>query len=693
MAFALAITMDATQSTAPPQSSELSLTRVVSPNDHSCPICTQSMGNEIWVCCRCYAYGHPGCIQITVVEGYTFCQQCAAWAKNEVEKVKQQQQIVAWKETMQHQLEGWKKASIFAAGTLRTIGLAVGGTTAVIAHGSVALLRGVAAGAAAASSTGEQIQQAAAAARSTSLTADDSAKAVTQNVLSLPPVPDPPAESTRPTRSTQRSPPGIAAAASDSGFCLACSQSLTCCASLPWRLLKKEKTRSQVKVGKHPANHEKNSAFLHSQRTPQLQRQQPNVKAEMRVTRCRKKWSMQDFQSADGDGWESGINAGGVMRALHDLTVEVRRMDVLMDSMTALESAMTSMIDRIDNLFTTTQELKDQMDKWNEYQDGGNDNTDEMFETLYAHETLYHDTATPRDATPVPSTSPWADDSQARQNEASAGVDEISTMNPAGPVAPLPRNSVDPRRELLVQIGRDTAARRIDQPSLGFGNYELATIPCEQGPTTGGLPVSFRPQSDSGGSLCGQAPGLSLQHELLKREMNQQLVRYHVPAQMQVTAPQARVHEDLRFRGPGGSEAGGVSRGVNSEMSDHEPTAPEKSGPSMREEISVAELNVLLKFLQTLGDLPKIDLGEPASRGERLAVWRTAVEAQLRTTRRVVMEWWQWSYAGAEIYYNHWLKLPLLKRNQIKISEDMPMRFQTVEDCFFPDFWFVSLRN
>ena len=116
-------------------------------------------------------------------------------------------------------------------------------------------------------------------------------------------------------------------------------------------------------------------------------------------------------------------------------------------------------------------------------------------------------------------------------------------------------------------------------------------------------------------------------------------------------------------------------------MSD--PTAPEMSGASMREEIPVAELNVLLKFLQTLGDLRKIDLGEPTSRGERLAVWRTAVEAQLCTTRKVVMEWWQWSYAGAEIYYNHWLKLPLLQRNQIKISEDMPMRFQTVEEWFF----------
>ena len=175
------------------------------------------------------------------------------------------------------------------------------------------------------------------------------------------------------------------------------------------------------------------------------------------------------FQSADGDGWESGINAGDVMRALHDLSIEVRsgstRMDVLMDSMTALESAMTSMIDRIDNLFTTTQELKDQMDKWNEHQDDGNDNTDEMFETLYAHET-YHDITTPRP--PARSASPWADDSQARQNEASAGVYEISTMNPAGPVALLPRNSVDPRRESLVQIGRESSdCGTVEQPHGG----------------------------------------------------------------------------------------------------------------------------------------------------------------------------------------------------------------------------------
>ena len=102
-------------------------------SEHSCPICKGSMDNEIWVSCQCYAYGHSECIQVTVVEGYPFCQESTAWANREKEKAKLQQQIVAWKEIMQHKLEGCKKVSIFAAGTLSTIGLAVGGTSAVIA--------------------------------------------------------------------------------------------------------------------------------------------------------------------------------------------------------------------------------------------------------------------------------------------------------------------------------------------------------------------------------------------------------------------------------------------------------------------------------------------------------------------------------------------------------------------------------
>ena len=80
----------------------------------------------------------------------------------------------------------------------------------------------------------------------------------------------------------------------------------------------------------------------------------------------------------------------GIVRVIHELTVEVQSgstlMDVLIDSMTALEYAMMRMVDRNDNIVKTTQELKEQMDMWNEHQDDGNDNIDEMYETLYSNE-------------------------------------------------------------------------------------------------------------------------------------------------------------------------------------------------------------------------------------------------------------------------------------------------------------------
>ena len=96
------------------------------------------------------------------------------------------------------------------------------------------------------------------------------------------------------------------------------------------------------------------------------------------------------FQSVHGEGWESGINASGIVRVIHELTVEVQsgstRMNVLIESMTALEYAEMRMVDRNDNIVKTTQEFKEQMDTWNEHQDGGNDNIDEMYETLYSNE-------------------------------------------------------------------------------------------------------------------------------------------------------------------------------------------------------------------------------------------------------------------------------------------------------------------
>ena len=56
--------------------------------------------------------------------------------------------------------------------------------------------------------------------------------------------------------------------------------------------------------------------------------------------------------------------------------------------------------------------------------------------------------------------------------------------------------------------------------------------------------------------------------------------------------------------------------------------------------LSTQDLSLLVKFLATLGDLPKLDLGPTHDRAERLQIWKHAVKMLLQTIRPVVVEWW-----------------------------------------------------
>ena len=87
-----------------------------------------------------------------------------------------------------------------------------------------------------------------------------------------------------------------------------------------------------------------------------------------------------------------------------------------------------------------------------------------------------------------------------------------------------------------------------------------------------------------------------------------------------------------------------------------------------------------------MGDIPTYTLGDHSSRGERLLLWKVGVETLLRTTRRVVMEWWEWSYHTAEVSYKKWLKLPVLQRNLFRATGPVPRRWEIIEDWFYPKF-------
>ena len=60
------------------------------------------------------------------------------------------------------------------------------------------------------------------------------------------------------------------------------------------------------------------------------------------------------------------------------------------------------------------------------------------------------------------------------------------------------------------------------------------------------------------------------------------------------------------------------------------------------------------------------------------------MEAQLQTTRPVVVTWWRWCNDIASNHYRQWIKTPLMMRSQIRISDEIPNRMHPVEDYIFP---------
>ena len=101
-------------------------------------------------------------------------------------------------------------------------------------------------------------------------------------------------------------------------------------------------------------------------------------------------------------------------------------------------------------------------------------------------------------------------------------------------------------------------------------------------------------------------------------------------------------------------------------------------------EPSTGDMNLLLKFLGQMGDLPKLDLGGSEGRGEKLVLWRVALETQLRSACPLVVGWWGWVWLTANACYKQWLNLPPPERNQLKIQATAPLHCKMIEDWFYP---------
>ena len=93
------------------------------------------------------------------------------------------------------------------------------------------------------------------------------------------------------------------------------------------------------------------------------------------------------------------------------------------------------------------------------------------------------------------------------------------------------------------------------------------------------------------------------------------------------------------------------------------------------DDLTVSELGLLIKFFAAMPELPRIDAGDPHSRGERVQLWRASIEGTLSATWPVVTEWWHWSWGLADAVYRRWLTLPPMERTRLKVQDPVPNRF------------------
>ena len=146
-------------------SSSSLVTRVMSPNEDnintlqrmgedtggpmSCLTCGR-YAQAVYVCGRCHVYGHAQCLRIQMIGGWGFCHQCQPWAAEQLKKFESDIQALEWRSSLTNQLQKWKQMATTTTGVFSSVGMAIGGTGAMLATGTTALLQGAVQGAIAA---------------------------------------------------------------------------------------------------------------------------------------------------------------------------------------------------------------------------------------------------------------------------------------------------------------------------------------------------------------------------------------------------------------------------------------------------------------------------------------------------------------------------------------------------------------
>ena len=101
--------------------------------------------------------------------------------------------------------------------------------------------------------------------------------------------------------------------------------------------------------------------------------------------------------------------------------------------------------------------------------------------------------------------------------------------------------------------------------------------------------------------------------------------------------------------------------------------------------LSTSELGFLLKILQTnMKEFPKLESGDPATKGQRLRQWKVAIETTLLPAGDVMVSWWRWCIKQAEEAYTRYINTDIHLREAIYPTEKLPSGWLQIDSWLKP---------
>ena len=94
---------------------------------------------------------------------------------------------------------------------------------------------------------------------------------------------------------------------------------------------------------------------------------------------------------------------------------------------------------------------------------------------------------------------------------------------------------------------------------------------------------------------------------------------------------------------------------------------------------------MIMKAIQTfLNVMPKLELGEVATRATRLLTWKSTVEQALIPIGNTLRLWWRWCLNSANVAYKRFLKATLQERESILPLDKLPDAWDQIDSWMRP---------